>query len=448
MTDSAPIHDDDHEPVTQLQIGSDFRRVIADICKATIPAKRLKNAKAISVDQTAFETFYRTTDFHRQADIDLLIKEGKPLPDDVELGPDGKLIRCTDLDARGGYRSASSATGFKDTRFTGYHVTFAVLTRPVHWSGQADALKEHPDVPPYILNFSVDPASNNVGHMSTRVVSDALSIAPGIREVLVDRGISQLGEAFVRPVRQLGLDITMDLKKDEISTTMIAVGTGKHKQHLYTAEGAFYPLWLPNYFKEVPEGLTTNELRTWYAKRARYRWSAGQRVDGGIQFQCPQCAGRVVTNLKTHRKNVRPNKSAPSVVVTHNADSCCKGLTTIPFDMLNRWQQIPWGTRAWKKAYSRRLQVENVNGMVKANGGLDPEFCRARGLGSRTLATLALVVIHNLKLAMTDPLADDADDDADDDTNGTGDDSEVETNDDILDSEDDLVAGHSTRAPP
>ena len=233
-------------------------------------------------------------------------------------------------------------------------------------------------------------------------------------------------------------------QKDEIGTTMIAVGTGKHKQHLYTAEGAFYPLWLPNYFKEVPEGLTTNELRTWYAKRARYRWSAGQRVDGGIQFQCPQCAGRVVTNLKTHRKNVRPNKSAPSVEVTHNADSCCKGLATIPFDMLDRWQQTPWETPAWKKAYSRRLQVENVNGMVKANGGLDPEFCRARGLGSRTLATLALVVTHNLKLAMTDPLADDADDD----TNGTGDDSEVETNDDILDSEDDLGDGHSRRAPP
>ena len=57
-------------------------------------------------------------------------------------------------------------------------------------------------------------------------------------------------------------------------------------------------------------------------------------------------------------------------------------------------------------------------------------------------------MIHNLKLAMTDPLADDPDDDADDDTNGTGDDSEVATNDDILDSEDDLVAGHSTRARP
>ena len=83
--------------------------------------------------------------------------------------------------------------------------------------------------------------------------------------------------------------------------------------------------------------------------------------------------------------------------------------------MLDRWQQIPWGTPAWKKAYSRRLQVENVNGMVKADGGLDPEFCRARGLGAHNLVMLASAVVHNLKLAMTDPEAEDTDDESDDD---------------------------------
>ena len=253
----------------------------------------------------------------------------------------------------------------------------------------------------------------------------------------------------------------MDLKKDEIGTTMIAVGTGKHKQRVYAAAGGFYPLWLPDKFKKVPEGLTTDELRKWHADRAIYRWSAAQRVDGGIQFQCPQCAGRIATNLKTRRKNVRPNRLAHEIRIrnpadndpdddtyhaTHHADTCCKGLATIPFSMLDRWQQIPWGTPAWKKAYSRRLQVENVNGMVKADGGLAPEFCRARGLGSRTLATLALVVTHNLKLAMTDPLASD---DADDDTNGTGDDSEAAANNgEISDPQTVPVDGHSTRAPP
>ena len=462
MTDIDLLHDDEEK--IELQIGSNFRRLMADICQATIPVKRLKDAKAISVDQTAFQTFYRSTQFSKQGEIDQLIAQGKDLPDDVQLGPDGKLIRCPDLDARAGHRSASAATGHKATEFTGYHTTFSVLTKPIHWSGKPDKLKEHPDVPPYILSYSVDPASNNVGHMSERVVHDALAIAPGIREVLADRGITQLGEAFVRPVHQRGLDVTMDLKSDMIDTKMITAGTGKHKQRLYTAEGAFYPLWLPEHFHEVPEGLTTNKLRKWYAKRASYRWSAAQRVDGGIQFQCAQCAGRIVSNLKTRRKNVRPTTTAPEIRIrnpsdddptndayhgTHYDDTCCKGLATIPYDMLDLWQPIPWETPAWKSAYNRRLQVENVNSMVKADGGLAPGFCRARGLGAHNLAVLALAVKHNLELAMTDPLAEDPDDESDDDhPDGTDDGSDAAADNGDIPAPEDDRGGHRLRAPP
>ena len=94
------------------------------------------------------------------------------------------------------------------------------------------------------------------------------------------------------------------------------------------------------------------------------------------------------------------------MTITHDADECCKGLVTIPVDKLDYWQPTPWGTRAWKASYVRRLQVENVNSMVKADGGLDPKMCRARGLGAHTLAALAAAIAHNLKLAKSDPDAD------------------------------------------
>ena len=61
----------------------------------------------------------------------------------------------------------------------------------------------------------------------------------------------------------------------------------------------------------------------------------------------------------------------------------------------------------------RRLQVENVNSTVKADGGLDPKMCRARGLGAHTLAALAAAIAHNLKLAKSDPYADNAHDSED-----------------------------------
>ncbi len=115
--------------------------------------------------------------------------------------------------------------------------------------------------------------------------------------------------------------------------------------------------------------------------------------------------GPSTTPLPTNPR--RLNKSAPSMTVTHDDDACCKGLVTIPVDRLDYWQPTPWGTRAWKTSYVRRLQVENVNGMVKADGGLDPKACRARGLGAHTLAALAAAIAHNLKLAKSDPDTDD-----------------------------------------
>jgi hypothetical protein len=261
-------------------------------------------------------------------------------------------------------------------------------------------------VPAYIVGISVDPASFHPGIAARKAVEDALAIAPGLEEVLTDMGISQCGEAFVRPMHEWGLDVIRDLKANEALMKMIEVGTGKHRQHLLTVDGMFFSPWLPKRFWEVPDGLSQKQLQEWYQQRAQFRWSRTQRFDNGdMQFRCPQCAGRITTNLKTHRKRLRPNKSAPFVNVTHHDDNCCKGLVTIGVDELDYWQPTPWGTAAWKESYNRRLQIENVNSMVKANGGLDPKMCRVRGIGAHTLAALAVAISYNLDQAKKDPYA-------------------------------------------
>ena len=57
-------------------------------------------------------------------------------------------------------------------------------------------------------------------------------------------------------------------------------------------------------------------------------------------------------------------------------------------------------------------------------------------------------MVHNLKLAMTDPLADN-NNETDDHSDGTADGTEgTAANDRISDVEDDRDDGHSTRAPP
>ena len=221
----------------------------------------------------------------------------------------------------------------------------------------------------------------------------------------------------MRAMHELGLEVIRDLKSNEARMKVIEVGTGTHRQHLLTVDGMFFPMWLPDRFKQAPEGLTDEQLQHWHESRARFRWSRTQRFDNGdMQFRCPQCAGRITTNLSTHRTRARPNKSAPFVEVAHHDQRCCKGMATIPADKLDYWQPTPWGTTTWKKSYNRRLQVENINSMVKANGGLDPEMCRARGLGPHTLAALTAAIAHNIKLARKDPHADHPDASEDDRT--------------------------------
>ena len=42
---------------------------------------------------------------------------------------------------------------------------------------------------------------------------------------------------------------------------------------------------------------------------------------------------------------------------------------------------------AWKPSYRRRLQIENLTGMLRDKGGLEDKWCRSLGLGARFVGT-------------------------------------------------------------
>ena len=75
-----------------------LRRLISDILAATIPKKRLRQATAVAVDQTDFESFYTCAEWLRQDAVDRAIADafydGGDPPDGFMLGPDRKLILC------------------------------------------------------------------------------------------------------------------------------------------------------------------------------------------------------------------------------------------------------------------------------------------------------------------------------------------------------------------
>ena len=369
-------------------------------------------ATAVAVDQTDFESFSTCTEWLKQDEVDRAIADaanrGIDPPDGFMLGLDRKLIRCADLHARGGHRSATAKR--PAGVFTGYMVTLAVLVRAAHWTGRPSKCRLGPKVPPYILGLSVDPACRNPGVIGVRVGGDVKDIAPNLKELLADRGFTQLTDTFNRGVHRLGLDLVMDYKDDaRQQKAQLRTGAGgAHRarvQSLWRIAGSLFVEWIDPEFQGPISPYRTMGKWMWYESRARYRFSRVQRfADGSMQFRCAQCSGRVDSNLTTHNSNVSVNRDAPFLTVPQTGE-CCKGMPIIPLEWLDEWQLIPWGTRAWKTSYNRRLQVENANSILKRNGALSNLFCRTKGIAAHTIAVLALAIAHNLNLAKTDPAA-------------------------------------------
>ncbi len=156
--------------------------------------------------------------------------------------------------------------------------------------------------------------------------------------------------------------------------------------------------WTPERFLIPPQNLEGEKRDDWYAERAKYRWTPIGKPDknGAIRFRCPQCDGRVKTNAKTRIRSKRSQRKAP-YATTIDQEYCCKGTITIPVEKLDTYQHIPFGTPAWKKRYGRRLQIENLNSLVKNDGGLKDGWCRALGQAAHNFGLLALLIAHNLR---------------------------------------------------
>lgn len=145
-----------------------------------------------------------------------------------------------------------------------------------------------------------------------------------------------------------------------------------------------------------PENATPKAVTKWYVNRALWRRTRNRKLeDGGGQFLCSVCAGRVTTNAKTHTPDVVPNKTAPFLPTTDGY--CCEGMVSVGVDKLDAYQDIPFGTPAWKRSYGRRNPSEKTISMIKDKGGLTPGWCRAFGLAAHTIGALALAIAHNLK---------------------------------------------------
>ena len=193
----------------------------------------------------------------------------------------------------------------------------------------------------------------------------------------------------------MGINVTMDYTSTEINNPkFIKVGT--NGQRLLNSAGTLFPPWIPEYMHIPPANAKPKDVTKWYVNRALWRWTRNRKLDdGGGQYSCSQCAGRVTTNAKTRNPDTVPNKAAPYLRIEE--EQCCHGMASVPVDLLDAYQDIPFGTPAQDKSYGRRNPSEKTISMIKDKGGLKAGWCRAFGLAAHTIGVLALAIAHNLK---------------------------------------------------
>ena len=157
-------------------------------------------------------------------------------------------------------------------------------------------------------------------------------------------------ERFGRIVHELGINVAMDYTITDINHPK-PIKVGRKGQRLLASCGDFFPLWLPEHMQIPPDNAGTD----WYTDRVLWRWKPNQNLNnGGKQFLCPQCAGKVATTAKTRMARTT-NSDGPFLSIED--EYCCLGLASVSLALLDSFQRIPYGTLAWKQSYGRRNKM-------------------------------------------------------------------------------------------
>ena len=374
------------------------------------PASPLATRAAVTacaVDATPFEGWAVTRDYSRVPDPLLehrravLEDPDLPEPDLTRLarqgnggigtyGPDGHLQRTRDPDVRTGWRTATA----KRTAgtYSGYEVTLAVACASAHWSGNPDKIALGKPIPPYILALDVTPGGTNPGPVGYRTVERSRLVAPGIVEVIADRGYTVKRVDFVRRLHRANIDVVMDYTQ-RVRQRPTAMTFRGGQETILEHCGTLLHHWMPPSLQAPPENLSGQRLAAWYSSRARlYRWSPHHHFEGGKkQFRCPVCAGRANSPTSaTHSPTV------PLIAAPPGATACCGGLLTVDIEHLDRYQAVPLRhTRIacqLRPAQSGRKRQQNGQGQRRPLRWIVQSLPHP----AHTLATAMLAVIHNI----------------------------------------------------
>lgn len=312
-----------------------------------------------------------------------------------EQPPSGQ--RSADPAAKFGHRSATAKRKAGTRLGFDLHVVCGVRGSKKWQGNPKNPNLEDESVSLVPLHMKLVPANPDVAPIALECIEWASKIAPNRCEVIADPMYTMKYKRLNRRLHQEALRVVMKLNKKEL-TKIRELMLGRNGHRLIEHCGTFFPWWLPEELHTPPPELKGKKRRKWFDRRAKYRYSIDQILkDGGIRVMCPQCAGRIRSNLKTRNPKVKVRKNAPFITRTDEAEYCCSGRVTIPVEHLDRYQPIPYGTTAHKKSCDRRNQIENLNGILRNKGGLEDRWCHAFGDAARFVGSVMMGVAYLLR---------------------------------------------------
>ena len=271
-----------------------FTWLVREMLTTSVPNRYLKTIAAVAIDSTANPTWARTREFRLEKDLlaehrlESLEEPDLPEPDIKPaenpegkvrtVGSDGRFIRSYDIDARPGYKSATNKE--PASLFLGYDAHIAVAVAEAVWSGNPNQVAIKPAPPGYILALHVAPGATNPGPIGLQLALQSLEIAPGIGDFVLDRAYSNKRESFVRPLHQMGINVTMDYTTTEINNPKF-VKVGTNGQRLLVSAGTLFPPWMPEYMHIPPENTKPKKTSEWHVNRALWRWTRNRKFDDG-----------------------------------------------------------------------------------------------------------------------------------------------------------------------
>jgi len=367
------------------------------LAKAVVPAE-FRTSSSVAVDGTDVETWGAlhgdtgTVDLDGEATETQLIDDGtvpkakRPArrAQVLAVGPDGRKQYTVDRDARAGHRSATNSRPAGP--YIGYELHLGVQARDVRWTNSVDRTVLSDEVPGVVTCFSLVPAGTHRGKAIVDDLIAAKAAGEPIEDVVWDPGYSLCKPGTVHhKLAQAGIHQTFQPVTHQR-------GPRPFSGDALAIDGQLFSSLLPDDLRDLPappRGASEAEKETYEARfnlRARWRMArhAAPDSDGATRWRCPFCAGFL--RARQFPCTMRRPKTVPLVPVAEGCERCCGGVLTAPAAEMAWWQQITYGTTAWRISMGRRQVVESVNAALKgAFTDLGRGFMRVMGVTKMTV---------------------------------------------------------------